>query len=366
MSQYDFYAGLEGKSALDLDGELNAKRIDLYSHLVLLHGLDCRHDSALARVALKKHCHRKGGPSRFSLETVSAGHRLMEELGLVGVRGAVAELPPGTTLLELNFTLEKKYVSRDDAVFHPSDNPVRKEWIFRVPMVAPSTWKGCLRAAAVENLVRRPGDAKTKINERLGLIEVFGPEKGEADFEAEGDRRDTLTGYLDKHFRKAEIDLPEYRRQAKERFNTAEGEEDEPRRKGRLRFFPSFFDRVELDVLNPRNRATRTGTKPIVMEVVPAGSRAGFSLLHVPFDLLSGSNGDLPRAARQDWTLIGEALVTMFRYAGFGAKRSSGSGTACERVERFRFESRIDGFHPRVLTRMEDLGSLGEAFAEEG
>jgi len=42
--------------------------------------------------------------------------------------------------------LEKPYVSKDENEFYIIDNPIRKEKIFGLPYVTPSTWKGSLRS----------------------------------------------------------------------------------------------------------------------------------------------------------------------------------------------------------------------------
>ena len=89
-------------------------------------------------------------------------------------------LPKGSWDLQLTFTLRKPYLSRDDMDFYILDNPVKKEWVFKVPYVAPSQWKGALRAAMTRALVERGQDLSDEewIESRVQLTRLFGNEKG--------------------------------------------------------------------------------------------------------------------------------------------------------------------------------------------
>ena len=55
-------------------------------------------------------------------------------------------------------------------------------------------------------------------------------------------------------------------------------------RRGRLMFYPTFFKKLGLEVINPHDRETGAGTLPIYLETVPKGAKGTFSLLYVPFD----------------------------------------------------------------------------------
>ena len=57
---------------------------------------------------------------------------------------AMPVLPVYSLALAFTFRLERPYLSRDDDAFYIIDNPVRKEKIFKLPMVAPTSWKGSL------------------------------------------------------------------------------------------------------------------------------------------------------------------------------------------------------------------------------
>jgi CRISPR/Cas system CSM-associated protein Csm3 (group 7 of RAMP superfamily) len=367
MSNYDFFATVEHKDALAIDQALTQGQIDLYSHMLLLHTFDCRKQTSVARAAHKMAVHQKDRSKMFSrysrnlITDAGSAHDLMGKLGLLAPRTeGLSLLPQGLPLsiLSFRFTLKKQYISRDDALFYPIDNPVRKERVFKVPMVSPASWKGILRSNAVDLLVLCGKGCDEFIRERLHLIDIFGDEKAELEMEQEA-KRDSLAEYLDEfmknHFGEQSVQL--FRQAESARFNATQ-ENLKTRRKGRLRCLPSYFDGIELDVLNPRSRKTRAGTLPIFMEVVPAGCSALFGLIYLPFDLLGHSDAEIWNEAKHDWALIGPALSRMFR-TGFGAKRSNGCGRACEKIQG---NLSFHDLPPHILTDLEGLETLATCF----
>jgi CRISPR-associated protein Cmr2 len=204
------------------------------------------------------------------------GKRLseMDKLGLRLPDVQISRLPVGSWFLRIDFILAKPYASKDDESFYVIDNPLKKEKVFRVPYVGASTWKGNLREAL-----------------RL--------KQGWTD---EDDAMRQLMGN---------------RREAEENL-----------RAGRLRFFPTFFDRIDLEVLNPHKRETGAGTLPIYLEVAPIGSRGTFNLLYVPFDQLEQTDDERCNNASQLFEQIAQGLEFMLVDLGFAAKKSSGFGAA--------------------------------------
>ena len=97
-------------------------------------------------------------------------------------------------------------------------------------------------------------------------------------------------------------------------------------RKGRLYFYPTFFDRIGLEVINPHGRKTRAGTIPIYIESVPIDATGTFSLLYVPFDLMGKSFEQIKEQVSEDIKLVYNSLETMMLTYGFSAKKSSGFG----------------------------------------
>ena len=181
-------------------------------------------------------------------------------------------LPSGSFSIQFTFALRRPYLSLDEQSFYIIENPVRRDHVFGVPMVAPSSWKGCLRAALREIASER-------------AVWLCGHEKGSDDFRA-----------------------------------------------GRLQFFPTFFHRASLEMLNPHDRERRVGVNIILLEMVPIGTSGTFSLIYVPFDLVGGEGERMPWEVGKDLVATAKALRLLFTERGFGAKTSAGFGVARERL----------------------------------
>ncbi len=184
-------------------------------------------------------------------------------------------LPEYSFTLQFTFTLEKPYISRDEQDFYIIDNPIRKDRVFGLPYVAPSSWKGSLRAALWQNGHEAEND---------GIRRIFGNER-----------------------------------------TTKEQEE---LKAGRLHIFPTFFKEKDLEVINPHDRKTRVGKNPIFIESVPKDASSLFTLLYVPFNLIGKEEKKIKKQVSEDIQLLVSGLKAMFMDYGFGAKTSSGYGIA--------------------------------------
>jgi CRISPR-associated protein Cmr2 len=187
----------------------------------------------------------------------------------------ISYLPEYSFILQFKFTLKKPYISRDEQDFYIIDNPIRKDKVFGHPYVAPSSWKGSLKAALWQ--LGHKAD-----NEEIRRI--FGNERS--------------------------------------------AEEHERIRAGRLHLFPTFFSEKSLEIINPHDRERRVGTIPIFIESVPANTSGLFTLLYVPFDLIGKEENVTKKQMVEDIQLINSGLNAMFMDYGFGAKTSSGYGIA--------------------------------------
>ena len=187
-------------------------------------------------------------------------------------------LPPYSFIIEFAFTLEKPYISKDDENFTIIENSMKREKILGCPYIPGSTWKGYLRSALWHEGMKEDDEQITRI---------FGNE-----------------------------------RQNNESF-----------RQGRLHFFPSFFDKVDFEIINPHDRKTRTGTVPILIESIPSGSNSKFSLQYVPFDLVGKESVEIKKQMLEDLKIIAKGIEAMFTVYGFGAKTSSGYGIASNNVK---------------------------------
>jgi len=115
--------------------------------------------------------------------------------------------------------------------------------------------------------------------------------------------------------------------------------DDETGKAGRLHFYPTFFDKTSLEIINPHNRKTKVGKNPILLESVPAGATGTFTLLYAPLDRIGNEKADparkqkaLPAEVAEDLELVAQGLQAMLTLYGFGAKTSSGFGLAVNAV----------------------------------
>lgn len=199
------------------------------------------------------------------------------------------DLPPLSFHLSFSFTLAKPYISRDDDPLYILDNPVKKEKIFKLPYVSPSSWKGSLRSAMrMQHGVVEKKDKEGQIYfcDKPEVERLFGIDKNNEERIEAGD------------------------------FNA-----------GRLRFFPTFFREIGLEIINPHLRATGAGDKPIPFEA--AHGKGQFNLLYFPFNL-DPTNYD---EAATDLKNVIEAVEAMFTVYGFGAKASDGFGVAEKKID---------------------------------
>lgn len=201
---------------------------------------------------------------------------LMKHIGLIPEinQYQINNLPFGSFFLQFSFNLDKSWYSKDDTPFYIIDNPVRKDKVFKVPMMSASSWKGLLLWAC--RMDKGCEDCQT--------IRIFGTEKGEQD---------------------------------ENRF-----------RSGRLMTYSTFFNKVGLELINPHNRETKAGTIPINFEVVPASADGIFTILYVPFDLIGESENLIIEEVFKDIILLAASIKKLLLEYGFSAKRSVGWGTA--------------------------------------
>jgi CRISPR-associated protein Cmr2 len=184
--------------------------------------------------------------------------------------------------IKVGFELLTPWYSKDDRVFHVMDNPVRKDRVFGVPYMAASSWKGLLRWAC-----RMQAGLQKHLRENDGKIE----------------------GWRD----------PDW---ILHLFGNEKGEEEDFHR-GALVFYPTWFDKIGFEVINPHSRERRAGTQPIYYEVVPIGTNGTLSLLYAPWP------GMKPEAKPGEiMPKLLEAIEALLTTYGISAKRTVGWGTA--------------------------------------
>jgi len=229
-------------------------------------------------------------------------------LGLLPALPPLEPLPDLSFALHFTFTLRKPYLSQDEAEFYIIDNQVRKDKVFGLPYVAPSQWKGALRAAMGRQLAEwwqglKPerqnerANRKQFVARRVQLVRLFGTEKSVQVQDLDSVGGDELARW--------------YRRYVR-RFVSPTGF-----CAGRLHFYPTFFTAIGLEIINPHSRETGAGEAPILIESVPAGAAGAFTLLYVPM------GPDEPQARREvaaDLRPVAEGLQAMLLEYGWGLK----------------------------------------------
>lgn len=285
----------------------------------------------------------------------------MPRLDLLSTRAA---------FLQFTFTLATPHLSRDDEIFHILDNPVRKDKVFKVPLISGSGWKGNLRWTAMKiHLEPKKDDLDEFINRRVRHTLWFGSEKGFETGEHTGwaqfldHRCDRDKGHYEKckdnreeaHCRAAREG---YQQKLRELYQ-AEETEALPHQAGWLRFYPTFFspapgqkDCLALEVINPHDRRTRAGTKPIFFESVAKGAQGTFSLLYLPFAKVTDTE------ARTDLRAIAAAIAAMMLFYGFSAKKSSGYGEAEDAITGRIVTTAGEKTLARLSTLAEEVGHV--------
>jgi CRISPR-associated protein Cmr2 len=296
-----------------MDGKLNP-----YTKIQLL-SLATEGIKELTRVHYQQIVHQeKSSDNQFTNRIISSHLKILNSLYQVKSDNTMAI--QGSFFIEFNFTLAKPFLSKDDTSFYVIDNPVRKDKVFKVPTIPSASWKGNLRWTMMriflhdsEAHLSPDGFAKERMRQSL----LFGTEKG-----MEEGRAKAWTKYLD-DIRPDAASI--YRNILKAHFGL-KIQDPEPHFTGRLHFYPTFLDAIDLMVINPHDRKRKTGRNPIYIECVPSGAKGNFRLFYIPYDLFSRDTTELYKTACEDLKAIAMGLKEMFLTYGFSAKKTSGFG----------------------------------------
>ncbi len=245
---------------------------------------------ALADSCAVGDAHDKKGKVQREYRRQVCGHvpALPAELGIQETNGGPPL--PGWVSLAVDFEFQRPWFARDDRPFHVLDNPLRKDPVFGTPCLGAASWKGLLRWAC---------------RMEAGLLEHLD----------QNDYRDLdQSGWGD----------PEWIRHL---FGNSKGESGAFRR-GALVFYPTWFDRIDFEVINPHNRERRAGTHPIYYEVVPSGTRGRLSLMYAPLPGSASGEGEGDVSCLEN---LVEACHKLLALYGISAKRTAGWGLAAPR-----------------------------------
>jgi CRISPR-associated protein Cmr2 len=263
----------------------------------------------------------------------------------------VKKLPLYSFIIQAKFKLKQPYFSKDDDEFYIISNPILKEKVFKVPMIRGSGWKGSL-ASAFKELINE----KNNFNEKKEVIDsylrIFGA--GSDSIKTIEDYLQSKNGDLGKFKEKLlefilfelgtridknlidEINSQNSYETLKDILYKKISEKlqrdnkDLPiefqTHKGRAIFYPSYFDRLSLEVINPHDRRKRAGTQPIYYEVVPEGTEGLLQIIYIPFDAVLKENDVIKKEAGQDLENLLLAIEKVSQ-KGIGAKTKLGWGT---------------------------------------
>ncbi len=266
----------------------------------------------------------------------------------------INKLPKYSFGIWAKIKLNSPYYSADDDPFYPI-NPVMKERNFKVPMVRGSSWKGALSSAFKRMINERMKNEELTIENFgkliMSFIRIFGVGSDEYrkitnELEKEQDKinneklANAVVSFLlfelgvDKlnaNYEEIKYNPIQFlKEKINEHYQTKlkEKQLEAPYlfpHKGRLIIYPTYFDRLSLEVINPHDRLRRAGTQPIYYEVVPPGATGILQMVYIPYDGVLTEYDKLREQVEIDLKNILEALKEL-KSAGIGAKNKLGWG----------------------------------------
>ncbi|WP_028949863.1 RAMP superfamily CRISPR-associated protein [Sulfurihydrogenibium subterraneum] len=271
---------------------------------------------------------------------------IYEESQLNNLQEYVNKLPKYSFAIWFKFQLEAPYFSKDDDEFYIIQNPILKETNFKVPMVRGSGWKGALASAFRELFREDFQNNKEKIE---SFLRVFGAGSESIKtiesyvFGKSGDlnkAKDSLLKFMlfelglkiDSNLIKevkGKNNKEELFQILRDKLSAKTSDSKLPSEfqthKGRAIFYPTYFDRLSLEIINPHDRRKRAGTNPIHYEVVPKGTEGIFQLIYIPFDGVLKPDEELKAEAEKDLNNLSVAVAILSKQ-GIGAKIKLGWG----------------------------------------
>jgi CRISPR/Cas system CMR subunit Cmr6 (Cas7 group RAMP superfamily) len=220
----------------------------------------------------------------------------------------ITQYPEGSFCIRFELALEKPYISKDDMEFYVVDNPIRKEWVFKIPYIAGSQWKGVLHHSMVRSLAEKFDEFSKDefVKQRLAITRIFGNEVESVKRYFRGnDTDEQRKEYAEEYERKLQCILKTEKDQ-------------EPLVSSRVFFYPTYFSNMTLEVINPHTEYVK-GINPIYFETIPKGSSGTFCLLYVPLTQRWGTDF---KDIKTDVMLIERFIHDMMIVDEFGAKTS--------------------------------------------
>ena len=251
----------------------------------------------------------------------------------------------------VKFKLKQPYFSKDDEEFYLIQNPILKEKVFKVPMIRGSGWKGAIanagRELIKENIGKKEfwdyvfsylrifGTGNEEFRELINLIGNYKKYNGEKlrmgmikyllfnlgvpinlEYVNKYNLEKFISDYFDPNFEN--IFSEKNKENNKKQYYEA--------KKGRAVFYPTYFNRLSLEVINPHSRKTRAGTNPIHYEVVPKGTEGILQIVYIPFDGILKKDDKLKEEVEKDLEFLCKCIERVADL-GVGAKTKLGWGT---------------------------------------
>ncbi len=238
----------------------------------------------------------------------------LENFLKTGTIDFIKEHTPNTFAIKTQFKLTASYYSSEDDDFYIISNPCIKEHVFKVPMIRGSSWKGALLNGAREIIKE---DNNNQIKNLKSYFRIFGV--GDDSFRNIVDKVDDNDFKLFFMTSGLAIDINSNVKKIFEQYKKSKAQ------KGRAIFYPTYFDKLSLELINPHNRKTKAGTNPIYYEVVPKGSEGDLQIVYIPFDGVTKSNNKIEKEAKQDLEFLQECIKRVAQN-GIGAKTKLGWG----------------------------------------
>lgn len=266
----------------------------------------------------------------------------------------VMELIPGSFGIQAEFNLKSPYYSRDDDEFYIIDNPILKDKIWKVPMIRGSSWKGLFFGAVCKKLNNfvETGNMDNVIKYFLSTMRVFGTGSEEVRM---------LEKEIDKHFKRGGNEKTIFDKLIKYGLEElginlmiTRGEKSVVEQvwtqikdsinvgKGRMIFYPTYFDKLSLEIINPHNRRTKAGSQPIYYEVVPEDTKGRFQVLYVPYDAIMIPVNELKNQVQSDIEFI-KNIIKDVSDSGIGAKNKLGWGRFVVDREKMKVFCNLEG-----------------------
>ncbi len=264
------------------------------------------------------------------------------------IKNLIDKLPQYSFAIWVKFNLIAPYFSKDDDEFYIIQNPVLKEKVFKIPMVRGSSWKGALAGAFKKLLNEENESSKRKEiiesylrifgagSENIKVIEEYLREKSKNLKEFKDKILEFMLFELGIKVNKGLIDniknssdeqalLEELKKQISSKIQKSNLPIEFQTHKGRAIFYPTYFDKLSLEIINPHDRRKRAGTVPIHYEVVPKDTEGILQIIYIPFDGILKSDDELKSEAEEDLKILCKAIEKLAD-EGIGAKTKLGWG----------------------------------------